>query len=303
MRILLSIGILSACSEYNIDSVEKYNGAEEEEEETETEVTEETPEPEDEPTPEPEAPIEDGTPPVAVCDVSPNPVNPPFEVATWDGSGSYDLYGSPLSYQWELISSPEASAMTAFDSFYANDAVMSDFMPDVAGEYLGRLTVTNQEGLSDTCDALLEAVPAENLWIEMYWEHSGDDMDLHLIAPGANWSSSTTTDQDCYYANCVWSPLDWGQVGYAGDDPSLDLDDISNIGPENINISNPESTGLYTVVVHDYPGSVYSSPNNVTINIYLNGSMVWSATKSITVEDSYTPYAQIDWANNTIIPM
>ena len=72
---------------------------------------------------------------------------------------------------------------------------------------------------------------------------------------------------------------------------------------ENINISNPESTGLYTVVVHDYPGSVYSGSNTVTINIYLNGSMVWSDSKAITVEDSYTPYAQIDWANNTIIPM
>ena len=75
MRIILALGIFGACSEYSIDSVDKTNG-EEVEEETETEVNEETPEPEDDPDPEPEAPIEEGTPPVADCDVSPNPVNP-----------------------------------------------------------------------------------------------------------------------------------------------------------------------------------------------------------------------------------
>ena len=176
-------------------------------------------------------------------------------------------------------------------------------MPDVAGEYLARLTVTNNAGLTDTCDALLEAIPAQNLWVEMYWVHSGDDMDLHLIEAGYDWSSSLQSDQDCYYANCVYSMLDWGQGGYAGDDPSLDLDDISGTGPENINVYDPQTSGNYTVVVHDYPGSIYEGANDVTINIYLDGALVWSVTRAISGEDSYTPIAQINWASKTVSPM
>lgn len=138
------------------------------------------------------------------------------------------------------------------------------------------------------------------LRIEITWVHSGDDMDLHLIAPGQDWSTSTTTDQDCYYANCVWSGLDWGQVGYDGDNPQMILDDISGVGPEEIIVPEPESTGAYTVVVHDFPGSVNDSVNDVTTNVYFYGVLYWTDTRGITVEDSYTPIASIDWSTQTI---
>ena len=136
---------------------------------------------------------EEGQPPVAVCDVSPNPVNPPFESATWDGSGSYDPAGGSLSYYWQLIDYPEGTTATISSP---NNAVVSGFTPDLAGNYTGRLIVTNQAGLEDSCEATLEAVPTQNLWIEMYWEHPDDDMDLHLIAPNLNWQSYKETDSD-----------------------------------------------------------------------------------------------------------
>ena len=303
MRYSLLLPLLFACSEYNVDSIEKTNAGTEDSGLDPDGIG--TPEPNAEPgeEPEPEAPIDEGAPPTAICSVSPNPVNPPFEASTFDGSGSVDSEGGALTYYWQLVDIPEGSAITGFTSSEASSPVISNFIPDVAGEYLAQLTVTNEAGLTDTCDALLEAVPAQNLWVELYWTNASDDMDLHLIAPGSDWSSSLTSDQDCYYGNCVYSGLDWGQYGYAGDDPSLDLDDIPGTGPENINVYDPQTAGNYTVVVHDYPGSVYEPANDITVNIYLDGGLVWSVTRSISGEDSYVPIAQINWASKTVSPM
>ena len=161
---------------------------------------------------------------------------------------------------------------------------------ELAGQYVAQLTVTAEVGMTDTCDIALEAVPAENLWVGIYWTYSNDDMDLHMI-PRYDWQSYWIQTKDCYYSNCVansWFPLDWGTTGYVGDDPVLDLDDIHGVGPENINVLDPEDSGLYTVVVHDYPGSVYDLENNVTINIYLDGSLAWTDTRSISGEDTCT---------------
>jgi hypothetical protein len=247
-------------------------------------------------------PVTEGNPPVAVCDVSPNPVHPPFEAATWDGTGSYDPDGGQLSYYWELIDSPEGTTATLSSP---SSPTVSGFTPDLAGNYTARLIVTNESNLEDSCEATLEAVPTQNLWVEMYWEHADDDMDLHLIAPNQNWQNAKESDYDCYYANCAgsWSLLDWGTFGDSSDDPRLDLDDIPGTGPENINIDAPEESGAYTVLVHDYPYTgTYSGANNVTVNIYLGGNLVWTDTRPISGEDTYTVFAKVDWGNGVVIP-
>lgn len=233
--------------------------------------------------------------PIAVCSVAPNPVTPPFEAATWDGSGSYDPDGLTIDrYRWTLLSQPDGSTL----SISGSGATSNPFTPQIAGTYTGQLVVTNSAGVdSNPCTVDLEAVPAEDLWIEMYWQFSGDDMDLHLLAPGRG-TSSMETSWDCYYANCVGSGLNWGGPGRE-DNPTLDLDDIPGTGPENINIEAPEN-GTYTVVVHDYPGSTYSGANNVTINIYLDGALEWTDTRAISGENSYTTFAEVDYATRTV---
>ena len=66
-------------------------------------------------------------------------------------------------------------------------------------------------------------------------------MDLHLIRNNGEYES----EDDCYYGNCVpdagFSTLDWGTPNDSIDDPNLDLDDIENVGPENINIAEPDA--------------------------------------------------------------
>ena len=242
------------------------------------------------------------TDPVAVCDVTPSPVAPPWEAATWIGENSYDPDGEPIvSYNWTLVSSPAGSTV----AMHTGGSNRSDFVPVLAGEYVGQLIVSNASGdVSEPCTAILDSIPAQNLWIEMYWEHPDDDMDLHLVAPGGTYNNLYT---DCYYANCTPSMswvynLDWGNSGYDGDDPSLDLDDIMGAGPENINILDPQTNGTYTVIVHDYQGStsdVYGA-NNVTVNIYLNGSLTWTDTRAISGDNTVNEFAEIDWLTGTV---
>ena len=64
---------------------------------------------------------------------------------------------------------------------------------------------------------------------------------------------------------------------------------------KNININVPSAT--YTVVVHDYPGSVFTAGNPVTINIYLDGALRWTDTRVISGEDTYNTFATIDVAS------
>ena len=307
MRILLlTLFSLLSCSDYKLSGVGSADpGASLPE--LDTAYAEELP-PIDTGVDEPEAPPEedpeeepDPTTPIAACDVTPNPVSPPFESATWMGSDSYDPAGERITqYNWQLISSPEGStAMMPFGG-----ANRGPFTPVLAGEYTARLTVTNESGLiSDPCETTLQAVPAQNLWVEMFWSEYQDDMDLHLLAPGG----SLETRTDCYYSNCTEAaqflfPMDWGVSSYTEDNPVLDLDDIPGTGPENINIADPVTDGTYTVVVHDYTGStmdVYGD-NEVTVNIYLDGTLSWTDTKVISGDGSYTYFAEIDWSTMTI---
>jgi hypothetical protein len=231
--------------------------------------------------------------PIAVCSVSPTEVQPNRDTADWIGRESYDTDGYRITtWDWTLYSQPGGS--TAF--MPPGGADRNNFAPDLAGEYVGQLIVKNELGVeSEPCYATLTGTPYENLWIQMYWAHNQDDMDLHLLAPGGTLESN----RDCYYANCVpsaWSGLDWGVSGDASDDPALDMDDIPGTGPENINIEYPEN-GVFTVYVHDFSGSTadYHGGNDVTVVIYLGGTQVWTDTRSISGDGSYVPFAEIEW--------
>jgi hypothetical protein len=248
----------------------------------------------DEPEPDPSRPI-------AICDVFPEEVSPPFESTTWFGIDSYDVdSGNIVEYNWSLVDIPAGSA----SSMPVGGANRGPFVPDVAGEYTGKLIVVNNIGVeSEPCEVTVTARPSENLWVELFWSVPNDDLDLHLL----NDSGNTESGDDCYYSNCtpltqIFFPVDWGIPGNTDDNPMLDLDDIPGVGPENININSPASNGFYTVIVHDYTGSTpdFRGANEATINIYINGTLAWSGTKSISGEGSYTHFADINWNTGMI---
>ena len=234
--------------------------------------------------------------PIAVCEVNANPVQPPFETATFDGSGSYDPNDREIiGYEWSLTMAPDGNGA----ALSTRTGTTTNLTPQLAGTYRVELTVINDLSLrsEEPCIIDLEATPDEDLWVELYWSHSGDDMDLHVLRPGASPRSSG----DCYYANCRYG-IDWGTLGEDADDPVLDLDDIPGVGPENINISDPEP-GDFTVFVHDYPGSVREEPTNVTVNIYLGGEQVFSETRRISGENSDEYFATVNPTTGIVNPL
>jgi hypothetical protein len=236
-----------------------------------------------------------GEGPVAICSVDPT-TSVPFETLHWYGDQSFDTNGHPITdYQWSIDAFPAGSAATLVGTGPVRTTEV-----DLAGDYTAQLVVVNDLGqVSDPCTATATITPTEDLWIEMYWTHAGDDFDLHLLAP----DGSPRTESDCYYINCdEGATLDWGVEGYDGDDPSLDLDDIAGTGPENINIADP-ADGIYTVLVHDYPISAYQGANPVTVKIYIDGVLEATLTEAISGENYEWYVCEIDWASRTITPL
>lgn len=235
--------------------------------------------------------------PIAVCYADPTEIAPLRGSTNWIGEDSYDPAGAQIvEYNWTLVEAP-SGATARMPNGQQN---RYNFVPDLAGTYVAQLIVHNEFGrASDPCITSVEAIPEESLWIEMFWTHSNDDMDLHLLAP----NGALETNNDCYYMNCVaggW--LDWGTIGFSEDDPSLDIDDIPGVGPENINIYDPED-GIFEVYVHDFPSSIYSGANEVTVKIYIGGSLVYEDSKTISGENSYTRFASIEWGEEpTVVP-
>jgi hypothetical protein len=247
-------------------------------------------EPSDEPSSENPDDLANG--PVAVCAWVDSVVNPPYETVLLDGSNSYDPDRMDFTLEWTLNVSPEGSSATIESG--TQDSV--NFSPDLIGLYVAQLTATNSIGLVDQCKIVFSAVPSQGLWIEMHWSLEGDDLDLHLISPGLDWSSYIGTGEDCHWSNCTSEGvgLDWGVEGNSSDDPHLALDDSVGTGPETMYVEVPES-GEYTLVVHDYGnGAEYDGSNEVTLTYYLWGVEVFSEVRTISGEDSFTPVATIN---------
>ncbi|MBN2800897.1 MAG: hypothetical protein JXX28_17300 [Deltaproteobacteria bacterium] len=236
--------------------------------------------------------------PVAVCSAESSVIRAIHERTTLHGERSYDANGGQIvEYRWKLVEAPEASTAALQPG---PEDFLERLSPDLVGTYLVELQVVNDAcALSDPCLVSVSAIADADLWVEMFWDHRGEDMDLHLLRPGAQQDSQ----QDCYYGNCIAPDvLDWDVHGLREDDPHLDLDDIDGMGPENINITAP-GADRYVVAVHDYPGSVREAATEVTVRVYLMETLAFEETRTIRGEGALVRFAEVNMATGTVQPL
>ena len=109
----------------------------------------------------------------------------------------------------------------------------------------------------------------------MTWDVAVNDIDLHVARNGTNWCSN----DDCYYGGRT---RNWG----GGDsDPSLDIDDLSGFGPENVNIEAPVD-GDYTIGVGMYS---HSADATVTVRIFIGGQLEFEGFQTMREGETWLP--------------
>ena len=173
-----------------------------------------------------------------------------------------------------------------------------EFTPDLGGTYTARLGARGVDASSAPCEVSINARPPDELVVEMFWTYPGDDMDLHVLAPGGLLLGSG----DCYYGNCQGSSLDWGPTGSAGN-PKMVKTDVEGVGEENTWVPNPIADGTYTVVVRDYPNSLVAGANPTTVNVFVRGVLAWTDTRVMDVaEGTYVTFATVDLPAGTVHP-
>ena len=219
-----------------------------------------------------EPPPPDQIPPVAViAPPAATNVSTPTTLIL-DGTGSYDSDGQIVEYRWSLESAPNANASTPTPMGTGK----AEIIAALVGSYTIGLVVVDNDGLTSQKETVtFNATPNEAIHVELTWDYAENDVDLHLIAPGGAFGDFFL---DCHYGNCTpeinsgfFSLVDWGVYGDASDNPSLDIDNINDIVPENINLDNPASGEYKVVVNYYYQGDTGAGAAHPEVRIYLNG--------------------------------
>lgn len=232
----------------------------------------------------------------------PGVVYPPADILL-DGSGSFDPGGSALTYMWDLVEVPTGSATALYDPATGSPSVPTEetaaLLADLAGDYEVQLRVRNDSDvISAPAVCRFSAVPENKVHVELVWDETNADLDLHLAEEGyelyqtpgdANW--------------CNPNP-DWGSTGETADNPLLDLDSEQGPGPENIYLPEP-ADGDYTVRVHYYRDSG-ANDVNATVKIWIEGRLFSQRSMNIDTgrvwEVGYIRWPEAVFVPNTTEP-
>lgn len=203
----------------------------------------------------------------------------PLDDLSLDGTKSRDIESSVAEWRWFVKQRPDGSTSVLEDS---GDGFASLFL-DLAGTYEVCLTVVDAQG-TESCNescVLALARPAEKLHVQLIWttpmdpvvgDEDGADVDLHFTRiPQGIWGDTgdpgAKNGWDVFFLNYE---VVWTMPGLAPETPSLDRDDRDGEGPENVNLDDPNTCGLYAVGIHYFDDNGFGT-SYATIRIFVNG--------------------------------
>jgi hypothetical protein len=196
----------------------------------------------------------------------------PLDYVMLDASSSSVAQGTK-SYAWALTSQPSGSQT----SLSSTSSATTKIQALVSGKYVVTATVKDSTGCSTSVATTFNVVPQGAIHIELVWDESCGDLDLHYLAP----SGGMCDGNDVFYRElasynyfgdhtshfpdwgCATSGACGGQASSSGgkypdynssDDATLDHDTTNGYGPENITQSKPFNapTTPYQVWVYAY---------------------------------------------------
>jgi hypothetical protein len=224
----------------------------------------------------------------------------PGDTVSFDGTGSTDPDGDlPLSFAWRVYRRPIDSAAAFADPTSATPSLVLD----QPGEYEIGLDVADSAGLScahpqgdarvPCARTTVLAKPADDVFVELVWDHPTTDLDLHFLEGAAALYSS----KDCYFDNPA---PDFGEFGSLLDDPELIRDDLNGYGPERIVLTRP-SPGTYAVKVVYF--SDHGSPNpasRATVRVYIYGVLAAELSRVLDGPGLLWDALRLDWPNGAL---
>ncbi len=212
-----------------------------------------------------------------------------------DGSGSSDPDAdNPLTYKWTMRSKPLSS-----DTQFASAEAVTTSMrldPLVPGAYEVQLDVTDSLGTKNCqpARATVVAAPAQKLLIEMFWDNSKTDIDLHVLRTTT--SKVGMAPDDAFYANPA---PDWGVAGTT-DDPVFIRDALTGYGPELFGYVNPVDT-TYRLVAEFANEHLDPNPKSkITVRIYLYGVVKAEFTRTLEKAGTRWIVGDIAWPSGVI---
>ena len=170
----------------------------------------------------------------------------PASSTSLTGTGT-DADGSVVGYQWQQLSGPSTSTLSATNTATITVSNLQQ------GSYTYRLTVTDEDGASDTDDIIVtiaagtaNQAPAAN---------AGTDRNITLPTSSASLNGTSSTDPDGTIASYQWQQVSG---------PSTSALSASNTA--NITVSNLQA-GIYTyrLTITDNDGA--TDTDNVTVNV------------------------------------
>ncbi|MBM4343131.1 MAG: hypothetical protein FJ100_07105 [Deltaproteobacteria bacterium] len=206
--------------------------------------------------------------------------------------------GTIKKYKWMVKQPAGSNQPLTPNASFANPSLLAN----AAGEYEFCLEVWDANGSKScvpACQKVL-VIPNNALHIELVWDTPSDpnqtdsgpaagaDLDLHFAHPVAQMYDLDCDGQaDPWFSNpwdAFWfnAAPEWGAAGNTKDNPTINLDDTDGMGPENLNLIDPEGTldnpVAYHVGVHYWNDHGYGT-SFATLSIYVQGGLSMQFTK------------------------